>query len=111
MKVIVLAFGLSAVITPVTAAQYVATGDWAPTRKEACDQATALAVARTSAPLTNSSCICDKGDKRFSCLATIDVAETTVANAAAATQSSQVLAQEGAAALTKPAAAGSSAQP
>lgn len=77
MKFILAALCLSSVMTPAIAAQYVATGDWAPTRKEACDQATALAAARTTAVVNQSSCLCDKGDKRFSCLATIDVAEDT----------------------------------
>ncbi|MEO6697752.1 MAG: hypothetical protein ABIR53_00025 [Paraperlucidibaca sp.] len=92
MKALFLALGLSALAAPAMAAQYVATGDWAPTRQAACEQATALAALRADAPISNSSCICDKGDKRFSCLATVDVASPAA-----------LVAQVGAATLAKPA--------
>jgi hypothetical protein len=92
MKAVLFALALSAFAAPALAAQYVASGDWAPTRKAACDQATALASARADAPVTNSSCLCDKGDKQFSCLATVDVDAPAT-----------MIAQEGGATLVKPA--------
>lgn len=92
MKAVLFALALSAFAAPTLAAQYVASGDWAPTRKEACAQATALAAARAAAPISNSSCLCDKGDKQFSCLATVDVDVPTA-----------MVAQEGSASLVKPA--------
>ena len=78
MKILLLALSLMA--TPVFAAEYVATGDWAPTRQAACQQATELAAARTPQTVLSSSCICDKGDRRYSCLATVEISDAPIAD-------------------------------
>jgi hypothetical protein len=76
MQILVLALGLSVIAVQAMATEFVASGDWAPTRQQACEQATALATLRADAPISASSCICDKGDKRFSCLATVEVSSS-----------------------------------